>query len=72
VSLDLNNFNPDYPKNPKTLGEQIRKVRMDRNMTAKELAAVFGVSDTAVLNWKIKGMMPDGSRMEKIGLFLAG
>ncbi len=43
---------------------------MDKGMTAKELAAVLGVSDTAVLNWEIKGRIPDETRMEKINKLL--
>lgn len=70
IEVNLLEFNPDYPKNPKNLGERIKKARMDKGMTAKELAAVLGVSDTAVLNWEIKGRIPDETRMEKINKLL--
>jgi hypothetical protein len=44
---------------------------MDKGMTVKELPALFGVSDTAVLNWEIRGKMPQGARMGKVKEFLA-
>ena len=44
---------------------------MDKGMTLKEAAALFGVSETAVLNWEIRGKMPEKSRMKKVTEFLA-
>ena len=41
-------------------------------MTIKEVATLFGVSDTAVLNWKIRGKMPEASRMERVKEFIEG
>ena len=67
--LDLN---PKYPKNPQNLGERIRKTRMDKGMTLREAATLFGVSDTAVLNWEIRGKMPEAGRMEKVKEFIEG
>jgi len=63
-------FNPKYPKNPQTLGEKLRKARMDRGMTLKEVATLFGVSDTAVLNWEIRGINPEDRNMERMKDFL--
>lgn len=65
-------LNPKYPKNPQTLGEKLRKARMDRKMTLKEVAALVGVSDTSVLNWEIRGKMPEESRMERVNEFITG
>lgn len=41
-------------------------------MTVKEVAALFGVSDTAVINWEIRGKMPEASRMERVERFIGG
>jgi DNA-binding XRE family transcriptional regulator len=51
VEINILDFDPRYPKNPQTLGERLRKARIDKGMTLKEVAALFGVSDTAVINW---------------------
>jgi transcriptional regulator with XRE-family HTH domain len=52
------------------LGERIRKARIDKGMTVKEAAALFGVTDTSVLNWEIRGKIPEAGKMEKIKEFL--
>ena len=44
VEIDLLLHNPAYPKEPKTLGERIRKARMDKGLLIRELAALIGVS----------------------------
>lgn len=65
-------FDPRYPKNPQALGEKLRKARMDKGMTLKETAALFGVTDTTVINWEIRGKMPEAGRMERVKEFLEG
>jgi len=44
---------------------------MDRRMTLKEAAVLFGVSETAVINWEIRGKTPEASRMERVKEFIA-
>jgi ribosome-binding protein aMBF1 (putative translation factor) len=34
-------FNPDYPSNPKTQGQRIRKARMNKGLQIKELASIL-------------------------------
>jgi transcriptional regulator with XRE-family HTH domain len=65
-------FDPRYPKNPQTLGEKLRKARMDKGMTLRETAALFGVSETAVINWQIRSKMPEAGRMERVKEFIEG
>ena len=43
---------------------------MDKGMTIKELAAVIGVADTSIINWEIRGKMPDKSRIGKVNEFI--
>jgi hypothetical protein len=71
IEINLLDFNPKYPKNPRNLGEKIRKARMDRRMTLKEVAVLFGVSETAVINWEIRGKTPEAGRMERVKEFIA-
>lgn len=72
IELNLLDFDPRYPKNSQTLGGKLRKARMDKGMTVKEVATLFGVSETAVINWKIIGKMPQGNRMEMVKEFIEG
>ncbi|MGV3598253.1 MAG: helix-turn-helix domain-containing protein [Bacteroidota bacterium] len=41
-----------YPENPKTVGEHIRKVRMDRKLLQKEVAKLIGVSEDCITYWE--------------------
>jgi transcriptional regulator with XRE-family HTH domain len=43
---------------------------MDKGMTLKEVAALLGVSDTTVINWEIRGKMPDAGRIDKVTDFI--
>ena len=72
LSLNLNEFNPDYPQNPQNLGERIRKARMDRGLLIRELASELGVTDDTVINWEMRGRKPVGRNMERIDSFLIG
>jgi DNA-binding transcriptional regulator YiaG len=51
-------FIKNYPASPKTLGERIRKARMDAGLQIKELAGMLGVTEDTVINWEIRGMKP--------------
>jgi len=70
VEINLLHFNPKYPSNPQTLGEKLRKTRMDKGMTLKEVAVLFGVTATTVINWEIKSKMPEESKMVIVKEFL--
>jgi len=58
LSLNLVELDPAYPKEPHTLGEHIRKARMDRRLMIKELAEIVGVSEDTVINWEKRSTQP--------------
>jgi len=64
--VNLLELNPTYPKDPKTLGERIRKARMDRSMMIKELAALVGVSPDTIINWELRGVKPTAQRLSRV------
>ena len=41
-----------YPPGPKTLGDHLRKVRMDRGLRHDEVARELGVSRATLFNWE--------------------
>ena len=45
-------LNEDYPVDPKTFGEKLRKARMDAGLMIKELAALVGVTEIWSLTCK--------------------
>jgi len=70
IEINLLDFNPRYPKNPKNFGEKIRKRRMDLGLTMKEIAIRLGVSETTVYNWEIKNRKPYRKTEEKLKAIL--
>ncbi|MBU0477043.1 helix-turn-helix domain-containing protein [bacterium] len=70
LKINLNDYNPKYPKNPKNFGERIRKKRMDLHLTMKDVAQKLGVSETTIYNWEIKGRKPYRRTEEKLRAIL--
>jgi transcriptional regulator with XRE-family HTH domain len=68
--LNWLDFDPAYPKEPKTLGEYIRKWRMDKGLLIKELAARLGVTEDTVINWERRGVRPCGNYMQRLRNFI--
>ena len=70
VDFNLLELNPRYPKNPRTLGEKMRKARMDKGLLIRELAAQLGVTEDTVINWEIRGLTPHKRHLRAIKSFL--
>lgn len=52
-------FNEDYPVDPKTFRERLRRTRMDAGLLIKEFSALIGVTPDTVINcWEVRGMKP--------------
>ena len=66
IEIDLVKLDPKYPKDPKTLGERIRKARMDRHMMAKELAQRISVVPETVTNWEKRNLKPTRRHLERL------
>lgn len=50
---------PGYPEDPKTLGEHLRRVRLDRGLWQKHVAAEIGCSKASLLNWEKRRAAPE-------------
>ncbi len=66
AEVNLLDFDPSYPREPKTLGERIRKTRMDKGLMIKELAEIIGVTEDTVINWELRGIKPRGKSLERV------
>ncbi|MFH1045523.1 MAG: helix-turn-helix transcriptional regulator [Candidatus Omnitrophota bacterium] len=64
--LDMLELNPNYPSQPKTFGERLRKARMDKGMPIRDLAGLIGVTEDTVINWELRGMRPRKQYQAKI------
>jgi len=70
LEINLHEFSPKYPKNPKTFGELLRKRRMDKRLTMKDIARKLGATETTVYNWEIRGVKPYRKTREKLKTIL--
>ena len=56
-------YDPTYPRDPKTLAQYIRKYRKDKGLTGCELAERLGVAKFTVVKWE-GGRMPTRHKRE--------
>jgi len=49
---------PNYPKILKTLGDHLRKKRLDLKLLQKEVAQKFGVNKNSICNWENNRSFP--------------
>jgi DNA-binding transcriptional regulator YiaG len=64
-------FIKNYPASPKTLGERIRKARMDAGLQIKDLASMIGVSKDSIMNWEGREIRPASWNLEKVVAVIA-
>jgi site-specific DNA recombinase len=60
----------NYPENPATIGEQIRKKRIDSGLTQAGLAKILEVSVACITNWENNRSKPQISYYPRIHNFL--
>ena len=61
---------PGYPKSLVTIGDHIRKRRLDLGLFQREAAAQIGVAEASVWNWERGGMKPESRYLPSIISFL--
>ena len=62
---------PDgYPIRPRTIGEKIKKKRLDMGLYQKDVADIIGVDVNTVTNWEKGRCVPSNGFLEKIEVFL--
>lgn len=59
-----------YPDTPKTLGEHLRKRRLDLHQTQEQAALHFGISVTAYIYWEASRIVPKINKWPAIVRFL--
>ncbi len=62
--------NPAYPKELKTIGDHLRKRRLDLGLSQKKVAATLGVSLLTITGWKLGRYGPQRSHLPAIIGFL--
>jgi len=59
----------DYPERPRSLGERLRRIRLDLRLQVKQVAAAIDVCETAIANWERRGVVPTPRLLERIREF---
>ena len=59
---------PDFE--PETVGDHVRKRRLELGLTQKAVANLLGVTQFSVINWEKHGMTPPATTMGRIIKFL--
>jgi DNA-binding transcriptional regulator YiaG len=61
---------PKYPKKLETLGDHIRKRRLDLGLFQKEVAQQIGVDTTTIYNWERNANSPQVHQLPRVIRFL--
>ena len=62
---------PDgYPLNPKTIGEHMRKKRMDKRLMQSEVTNIIGASEESIWNWENGRTKQSKKNLEIISAFV--
>lgn len=63
-------LSPAYPKHLKTLGDHLRKNRLDKKLLQREVGLQLGVEKDTVTNWETNRTSPSLSHIPKIIKFI--
>ena len=70
VAVSLPRYRQGYPRNPRTVGEHIKKRRMDLSLLQKDVANIIGVSEDCITYWENARSTPQIQFMPRIVKFL--
>jgi transcriptional regulator with XRE-family HTH domain len=70
LRLKATGTNPDYPKSLRSLGEQVRKKRLDLQLKREQVAEQLGVSCETLTNWEMGHREPQPEFIPSIIHFL--
>ena len=59
-----------YPREIKTIGDAIRKRRLDLALKQRDVAKIIGCDETSVLNWEKGHTFPGTNKISDIRRFL--
>lgn len=62
--------NDKYPKALKTLGDHLRKVRLDKNLHQSEVAKILNVNEESIRGWELNRNNPTPKFAKKIIQFI--
>jgi len=59
-----------YPRHPVTIGDQIKRRRMDLGLLQEDLARIIGVTESSITNWETNRFGVQRRFLKKVTKFL--
>ncbi len=66
ILIPISNWQPDYPVEPKNLGQRLTKIRMDLGVNRKEVALRAGIDEQTLMAWELHGRRPTRRNFTKL------
>jgi DNA-binding XRE family transcriptional regulator len=64
-------FNASLPVNPATIGDFIKKLRIEQGLFQKELAEGIAVDEMTIVNWEKSGTKPARKHIERLAEYFS-
>jgi DNA-binding XRE family transcriptional regulator len=58
-----------YAERPRSLGQKLRRIRLDLRLQIKDVAAAIGVCETTIINWERRGVTPSPELFQRLREF---
>lgn len=71
IKIPLYVFNPSFPTIFITIGDVIRKLRIERGLYQKQLARGIGVDEVTIVNWEKSRTRPGGKYVKRLEEFFS-
>ena len=59
----------DYPENPRSLGQKLKRTRIDLRLQIKQVAQATGVNECTIINWEYDRCMPRDRLLDTVREF---
>jgi transcriptional regulator with XRE-family HTH domain len=66
AKIPISIFQPDYPVNPRNLGQFLKKIRIELGLQIKQAAKQAGLNDDTIIGWEVRGVKPKKEHLEKL------
>ena len=62
----------DYPVAPHSLGQRLKRIRLDLGLQIKQVAATVGLSEGTIIDWEYDRLTPRSDPLDRLRKFYRG